>query len=185
MKSAVTSDWFLATNFVEIRQPNGALTLLTAGLPYHRRTSRRMMDNVLIIGNEQQREFRLGIAPDLTYPLIASQNWLTPLFETEGGFAGNEIAGWLFHFDCKNILVTWWQPLIDSDQFAGVQIRLREAEGRPGKLNIRCCRKIEKASRVNFAGEFLRAEEVDESKDCLQVEFVAWDYFQIELIWEI
>ena len=73
---------------------------------------------------------------------------------------------------------------MNADRLAGVQIRLRETEGRAGKLNIRCCRKIESASRVNFSGEFLRAEEVDASKDFLPVEFVAWDYFQIELNWE-
>jgi alpha-mannosidase len=186
MKTTVTSDWFLATNFIEIQQSGGSLTLLTAGLPYHRRTSRRMIDNLLIVGNEQKRKFRLGVGSDLRYPLIASQNWLTPSLEFETQLANeNNSAGWLFHFDCKNILVTWWQPIMNADCLTGVQIRLRETEGRAGKLNLRCCRNIESAQRVNFSGDFLRAQEVDDSKDKLPIEFVGWDYFQIKINWEI
>lgn len=185
MKTTVDSDWFLATNFIEIQQPDGPLTMLTGGLPYHRRTSRRMMDNLLIVGNEQERKFRLGIGIDLRYPMKASQNWLTPMYEIETELADHDnSAGWLFHFDCKNILVTWWQPIVNADCLTGVQIRLRETEGRAGNLNLRCCRNIQSAERVNFSGDFLRAEKVDDSKDKLPIEFAGWDYFQIKLNWE-
>ncbi len=185
-KSIVTSDWFLATNFIEMQQSAAQVTLLTGGLPYHRRTSRRMLDSLLIVGNEQQRKFRLGIGTPLSYPLAAAQSWLTPLleFETQIKTGNNSVAGWLFHFDCKNILVTWWQPIIESNLLTGVHVRLRETEGRAGKLTIACCRKLKTAEKVNFSGDFLRTQELDTAADKLSVQFVAWDYLQIKLNWE-
>ena len=145
-----------------------------------------MLDNLLIVGNEQQRKFRLGMGTSLNYPLVAAQNWLTPLmeFETQIAAGRNFVAGWLFHFDCKNILVTWWQPIIESDSLTGVYVRLRETEGRAGKLTINCCRKLKSAEKVNFSGDFLRGQELDKAKSKLSIQFVAWDYFQIKLNWE-
>ena len=188
-RSEVNSDWFLATNFIEIVQDNSRVTLLTGGVPYHRRSSRRMTDTLLIVGNEQRRRFKFGLGINVPYAMTAAVSWMTPPLEmkfTSVGEAKNN-SSWLFHFDCKNILATWWRPFFDQQsRWAGVQIRLRETEGRKGRLGIRCPRPVASAEQSNFEGDFSRSLDVgrdDPSK--LEVEFGRFDYLQISIHWKL
>ncbi len=184
-KHPITSDWFLGTQFIEIQQSDGSATLLTGGLPYHRRVSRRMLDSVLMIGRESRRSFRLALGVGVRYPMMASCQWMTPLIEFESQVDPKKLPnGWLYHFDCKNILATWWQPLWDQEsRLKGLQIRLKETEGRGGKMTIRCPRNLESAARTNFDGESIRPLEIDDAKDRVAVDFAGFEYFQISLIW--
>lgn len=188
-RNEVNSDWFLATNFIEIVQDQHRVTLLTGGLPYHRRASRRMTDSLLIVGAEQSRRFKFGLGINVPYAMSAAVSRLTPLIEVNSAAAGEgkNSRSWLFHFDCKNILATRWQPFFDEQsRWAGVQIRLRETEGRAGKLGIRCPREIASGEQVNLGGDFLQSLEVakdDSSK--LEVEFGRFDYFQISIHWKL
>jgi alpha-mannosidase len=162
--------------------------MLTGGLPYHRRATRRMIDSLLIVSGEQQRKFRFGIGVNVSYAMAAAHDWMTPLISVKG--AGTENGKnqnvWLFHFDCKNILATWWQPFFDEQsRWAGVQIRLRETEGRKGSLGIHCPRVVASGERVNFAGDFVRSLDVaktDASK--LEIEFDRFEFFQISIHWK-
>ncbi len=181
----VAADWFQATNFIAIEQADQSVTLLTGGLPFHRRVSRRMIDSLLIVGNEQRRQFRLGLGVDLRYPMMAAKNWMTPIVNFDS-VANGQLAderGWLFHFDCKNILITWWQPVFDSNsQISGVQIRCRETEGRAGQLTIRCLLPIVSAARVNLAGVFLRALDLESTlPNQATVEFSGNECFQVSI----
>ena len=203
-RDEVYSDWFTGTNFVEIVQDEHRLVMLTGGLPYHRRASRRMLDTLLIVGNETQRQFKLGLGANLPHSMAAAVDWMSPVIRLEsnnnsatetigenGSINGstNE-SGWLFHFNCKNILATWWKPFFDEangkdDQWTGVQIRLRETEGRAGTLGIRCPRSIATGERVNFAGDFLQSLKVAEDDDTkLELDFGRFDYLQISIHWK-
>jgi alpha-mannosidase len=192
-RQEINSDWFHATNFIDVVQDDNRLTMLTGGLPFHRRTSRRMVDSVLIVGNERQRRFRFGLGVNVPYAMAAAVEWFTPASQINTAEAGEgkNSTSWLFHFDCKNILVTWWHPFFESQpqsdqpQWAGVQIRLRETEGRSGKLNIRCPRPIASGEQVNFVGETVRSLAVAEDDAAkLIVEFGRFDYFQILIRWK-
>ena len=193
IRQEVNSDWFRATNFMEVVQEKHRLTMMTGGLPFHRRVSRRMVDSLLIVGGEQSRRFKLGLGVNVSYPFAAAINRLTPPINLElliDGASPNSIqnsSSWLFHFNCKNILATWWEPFFDKDgNWAGVHIRLRETEGRAGKLAVRCPRIVASGEQVNFGGDFLQSLEVaadDPSK--LELEFGRFDFFQISIRWKI
>ena len=153
-----------------------------------------MVDSVLIVGKEQERRFRFGLGVNVPYAMAAAVQWFTPPLQIDAADngEGKNSTSWLFHFDSKNILVTWWQPFFESQpqketpQWAGVEIRLRETEGRTGKLNIRCPRSIASAEQVNFAGELVRSLAVAEDDPAkLNVEFGRFDYFQIRIRWKI
>ncbi len=188
----VSSDWFNATNFIEIAQDEHRLTMLTGGLPYHRRANRRMLDSLLIAGAESQRQFSFGLGVDLPYGMAAAIDQMTPAIEiqsdtsTEPSVASN----WMFHFSAKNIQATHWEPLLESTdpnqtQWSGVRIRLRETEGRKGKLTIRCPQPIANAERINFSQDFLQAIHiVPEQANKIDVEFGSFDYFQIAIYWK-
>ena len=195
-RNEITSDWFNATNFIEVAQDDHRLVMLTGGLPFHRRTSRRMLDSLLIVGNEQQRKFEFGIGVDVAYPMAAAVDWMSPLICIESsslqdgsdtrndGIAETTLnkSGWLFHLDRKNILVTWWRPFFgqaedNSERWSGVELRIRETEGRSGTVNIRCPQPIAVAERVNFAGDLLQSLTVAEDDDTkLAIDFGRFDY---------
>ena len=203
-RTEISSDWFTATNFIEIAQDDQRLVMLTGGLPYHRRVSRRMLDSLLIVGNESQREFEYGIGVNVGYPMAAAVDWMSPMIciesnsfhngtntqETDLADAPVNKSGWLFHLDRKNILVTWWRPFFgqasgNEDRWAGVELRLRETEGRSGTLNIRCPQVIATGERVNFAGDFLESLSVSEDDETkLELDFGRFDYLQISIHWK-
>ena len=187
-RAFVASDWFLATQFIDVEQPEQQTTLLTGGLPYHRRVTRRMIDSPLIIGRESQRAFRLGIGVGIRYSMMTALQWMAPpvRIERDGVDAKKWGTGWLFHFDCRNLLVTCWQPTWHPDgTLAGVLIRMRETEGRSGKLTLRCPRPIESAERITFSGKPLEPIGVSSTPSHQVVtEFHAFDHFQISLHWK-
>ncbi len=192
-RQEINSDWFHATNFVDIIQDDNRLTMLTGGLPFHRRTSRRMIDSLLIVGNEQQRRFRFGLGVNVPYAMAAAVDWLTPPLQINAANKANgkNSASWLFHFDCRNILATWWRPIfdraatVDSARWSGVQVRLRETEGRAGKLCIRCPSPIASGELVNFTGEQVQSLAVAEDDPTrITLDFGRFDYFQISIRWK-
>jgi hypothetical protein len=92
---------------------------------------------------------------------------------------------WLFHFDCKNILVTRWEPIFDAEaSMTGVLIRMAETEGRAGKLKITCPLNVQRAQRENFLAEIIRSIELEPAEpDKVPVEFSGYEAFQISIIW--
>ena len=56
----------------------GGTTILTAGLPYHRRHGMRKLDSLLLVRGETARRFRLGIGIDLPQPMAAALDFAAP-----------------------------------------------------------------------------------------------------------
>ena len=197
-RQEINTDWFQATNFIEILQDENRLTMLTDGLPFHRRASRRMVDSLLIVGDEQQRQFKFGLGVNAPYAMATAVSRLTPPWKIElpGGNDGKNSSDRLFHFDRKNILVTWWQPFFetvdetasidDRSQWSGIRLRLRETEGRAGTLNISCPRPIATGEQVNFVGKSIGSLDLaEDDPNRLTVEFRRFDYFQISIRWKL
>ena len=63
--------------FVESRGEAGRTTILTAGLPYHRRRGLRKLDSLLIVRGERARQFRFGIGIDLGQPMAAALEFIS------------------------------------------------------------------------------------------------------------
>lgn len=181
----VGAEWFHATHFFQIDQGEQNLVILTGGLPYHRRASRRMVDSLLIVGNEQRRHFRFGIGVNLPYPQLSAVSWLTPLIIcSPDSLEPSGFENWLFHFDRKNILVTWWEPEFDShtNGLAAIQFRCRETEGRGGELTITCREPVTSASLVRFNNKLLRPLPHDsQSINRFVHRFQGFESFQIKI----
>ncbi len=58
--------------------PHGRTSLLTGGLPYHRRSSMRVIDSLLIVRGESSRRFSLGIGIDVANPAAAAADLIAP-----------------------------------------------------------------------------------------------------------
>ena len=118
--------------YVEIEDGELRTTILTAGLPFHRRTGYRMLDTLLVVrGETQARKFNFGIGVELKNPL-PERGDLAP---TAAVFRAAPLlvnaSGWLFHLDARNVSATWRALLIEDGRIAGVRVWLLENAGRP------------------------------------------------------
>ena len=177
-REQVASPWFHATKYVTVEESGSpSVSLLTGGLPFHRRANRRMLDSLLMIHNESQTNFSFAIDIDQPYPSAAVVSRLTPVLQypalhdlpnTHGGSqtseSGQTRSSWLFHINRKNILATSMKPIFNDDgKCNGVSLRLKETESRSAKLIISSFKTLRAAEIVKFNGEVFETLPLDDS----------------------
>lgn len=169
-----------APHYFDIRARRTRLTLLTGGLPYHRRYGVRKLDTLLVVAGESARSFRMGIGVDLTHPVPAALEFLAPdLPRRDGVCRPPSPAAWLFHVDARNVAATHWEPLVSEGQMVGYRLRLLETEGREALVGIRSFRSVARAQRVNFLGE--DPVELPAAGDRVECEIHPYQWLQVEV----
>lgn len=138
--------------FIDLRSGKGSTTILTGGLPYHRRFGPRKLDSLLIVRGENARRFRLGIGVDLDYPAAAALDFMAPVVAAPAARAPRTPAGWLFHIDARNVVASDWQPLLSDRSVVGYRVNLLETEGRTAQVGVRSLRAVASANRADFDG---------------------------------
>jgi alpha-mannosidase len=172
-----------APYFVDVRSEKTNTTILTGGLPYHRRFGLRKLDTLLLVPGETQRRFRLGIGVDVAHPYAAASEFLAPpTVLTDIGPAPGNRSGWLFHLNARNVVSTAWEPVFEGQNLHGVRTRLAETENRAVTLTIQSFRQVAKARKVDFLGGQL--EELTVRDDRVTVPFKGHEWTQIEIDFE-
>ena len=166
----VATPWFHATQFVTIKETDTpSVSMLTGGLPFHRRSNRRMFDSVLVTSNESQAHFSFAIAIDQPYPCAAATARLSSTVQlpvNNATASKQSPPDWLFHFNRKNILTTSAAPIFsDTGKCNGVSLRLKETESRKAELTISAFRALKSAEIVKFNGEVFSTLPLDEADD--------------------
>lgn len=178
----VSSEWFHGTQYITIKDES-SVTLLTGGLPFHRRPNRRMLDSVLMIGNESIGEYSFALDIDQDYPAAAAAARLSPSVQIATDAQPQQLQQWFFHFNRRNVLVTFAQPLFEQNgDLAGATFRLKETESRSTELTIRSFRELGSAEIVGFNGAHISTLELapeDQSKIQFRIEPLS--YFEIRL----
>ena len=67
-----------APEYINVDNGAGVISLVTGGLPYHRRSQDRMLDSLLVVRGETARRFSLGVGVDLPQPAAAALEFVTP-----------------------------------------------------------------------------------------------------------
>ncbi|MCA9101726.1 MAG: hypothetical protein KDA63_11275 [Planctomycetales bacterium] len=200
-----------APHFIEINESPRPVTLLSGGLPYHRRCGMRMLDTLLVVAGEQQRRFRLAVGVDLAHPareamaLVAPSCWTR---DQQGPLAAGPV-GWFFHVDAKNVVATHWEPInavptandisVEKEKsvgdeaaagdpsrpprsdIVGFRVRLLETEGRSGQVTLQAYRAIAAAQQVDFRGEVLAECTVRDG--AAVVETTRYEWVLLEVFW--
>ncbi len=132
-----------APHYVDLRSSRARTTILTAGLPYHRRVGSRMLDTLLVAAGETRRSFRYAVGFELTHPMQNALEILSPPLAVAGARrpAGPHNSNWLFHVDAKNVVATHWQATRNEEHGPLVRVRLAEAEGLAGRVRLRRARR--------------------------------------------
>lgn len=168
-----------APYFVDIRSPKVRTTVLTGGLPYHKRFGLRKLDSILSVKGDTARSFRLGIGVDLKYPMPAALEFLAPRSVCVEKAPPPAVASsWLFHLDSRNVIATAWEPLVSEDREIGFRVRLLETEGRSSQVALRSFRSLASARKIDFLGK--QPEELPTGGDRLGLEIAAHEWVQVE-----
>jgi alpha-mannosidase len=173
-----------APHFIEIREDKLRTAILTGGLPFHRRSSDRMLDTILIVAGESRRHFRLAIGLDL--PAIAGHGDLLIL----GGLPRVELsvspqswqAGWFFHLDAGSVVPLDWSPLMDEGRCRGFRARLLETQGQAGQVNLRTFKPVAEATQIDATGGAVTKLSV--SPEAILIWFSAFELVEIEAHWK-
>jgi alpha-mannosidase len=183
-----------APEYLDIQPASGRISILTGGLPYHRRSDPRMLDSLLVVRGERARRFRLGVGIDLPQPAASALEFVSP--STVLADAGPPLAprsGWLFHVDAKNVVATHWEPVLATDapgdpppgggSVRGFRVRLLETAGRGGPLKLRSFRPVAAARQIDFLGQTTVEAPVEDDK--IRLDFAANEWIELEAIWKV
>jgi alpha-mannosidase len=172
-----------APHFLEIRDDRARTAILTGGLPYHRRASERMLDTLLIAGNEARRDFRLAIGVELPSIAGASEQFLLGELPSLPVVANSAAPshGWFFHIDGAHVLAVDWSPLAREDGARGFRAVLLETAGKAGRVKLRCFRPVARATQVDFDGGTIVM--LHAAGDQVLVDFSSFELVVIEVEW--
>ncbi len=174
---------FEAPMYVDVDNAGIRTTILTGGLPFHRRYGLRMLDTLLIVSGERCRRFQLGIGVDLKNPLHEALQLLTPPPALAQTAAPPKPASssWLFHVDAKNVTATHWNVVSEAARLVGFRVRLLETQGRPAKVGLQSFRTVTSARKLNFHGDTLSECPLDSG--AIQLQLSAHEWVEVEARW--
>lgn len=169
-------------HFVEVVSEKVRTAILTGGLPYHRRVGPRMLDTLLVVRGETQRQFKLAIGVGLTQPIAQAMELFDPVAVLpEAAQPASGAAGWLFHIDAKNLLATHWETLSEEGRQVGFRLRMLETAGRAGRVQVRAFKALASARQTDYLGRTLGELAVDDDRVNLDVS--AYEWVELEARW--
>lgn len=189
VRQATTARRFESPEFIDIDSGTSSVTLLSGGLPYHRRSEGRMLDSLLVVRGESRRQFRFALGVDVAHPAAAAMQLLEPgLLHFEHSPAPAAASGWFFHVGAKNVVATHWEPLLDAtadsagvEAIKGFRVRLLEIDGNAGRVPLRAFRSLAYARQADFVGETILELYVDDDK--IMLDFGPYELLEIEAHW--
>ena len=168
-----------APHYVDVVGEQTRTTILTGGLPYHRRFGLRKLDTLLLVRGETARSFRLGVGIDLTHPAPAALDFVAPqavLTETSPPPIGS--SGWLFHLNSRNVVATHWESVISGGRVVGFRVRLLETAGRRCRTEVRSFRPVKSAKKTDFTNK--QPTELSAQGDRVTMDLGAHEWVQVE-----
>jgi alpha-mannosidase len=173
---------FEAPHYIDITDEKTTTTILTGGLPFHRRHEDRMLDTLLITHGERQRKFRLGVGIDLAHPMHEALGLLTPpIIVRDVAQPASGCSGWLLHLSSRNVIATSLLPLEEQNRITGFRIRLLETAGRAANLAITAFKPIKTASTVDYVGNPLADLAIDDGK--IKIDLAAHEWVELVARW--
>ncbi len=152
--------------WIEIDDAVQRTTLLTDGLPYHRRVGMRMLDSLVSVRGETSHRVTLGIGVDLKQPLREAFARLVPTVERHDIVPAEMAnrAAWLFHIDQPNVTLLQLSPQWQDDRVVGATLRLLETDGIACQPTVRAYCSLASAETIDFRGQTIHAMAVQQDQ---------------------
>jgi alpha-mannosidase len=188
---ATNSERIEAPQYIELADEDSRTTILTCGLPFHRKTGPRMLDTLLVVAGETRSRFRFALALDQPYPIQSALDVAAPstAIATAGSPPKGATAGWLFHLTAGNVQLTRLLPLFPAPREGdapaeprqGCIVRLVETEGRRKTAVLRCFRTPTSARQVDFNGQTINSLVLE--GDGVRVDVRPYEVCDVEVVW--
>ena len=157
------------------------ITLLSCGLPYHRRVGMRKLDSLLLVHGETCRRFRLGIALNKPYAAQSALAFMQPPISV-GACRKEEslrTSAWFGHVGHRNVILTHVQPTSDENGRPGAILRFAETEGRKASTSFQSVHDIQRAEQTDFYGQNTQALHVENG--AVQFTIPAFGFIEIRV----
>jgi hypothetical protein len=166
-------------DYLELRSGRQSTILFPGGLPFHQRQGARMLDLILVPEGETEQVFDIGLGLDRDYPMQTALGMITPVpvLPVAKGPPHVGAAGWLFHLDAPNLLLTSLRPSPAGAD--SVLARLLECSGHTGQAELRCARDPRRAVLTDAQGAPL--SEASTNGDAVLFEVMAGDLVQLRV----
>lgn len=109
---------FEAPDYVEVADSDQRLLIVPHGRPYHRRSGPRMLDSLLLVEGESERQFDFTLDFDQPYPMRTATEVLQPPLplKTDSGIPAGPGSAWILGLSAKNVTVarTRWETASDD-----------------------------------------------------------------------
>jgi hypothetical protein len=169
-------------DYLEVRLGRQRTALFPGGLPFHQRNGGRMLDIILVPEGETGQVFDLGIGLDRDYPMQTAVGMVTPVtvVPTAKGPPHVGAAGWLFHLDAPNLLLTRFRAAAGGADV--LEARLLECGNHGGQAELRCVREPRRAVLLDSQGSPL--VDASTSGDSVSFEVTAGDLVHLRVEFE-
>jgi hypothetical protein len=166
-------------DYLELRLGRQTMTLFPGGLPFHQRHGGRMLDVILAAERETTQSFHLALGLDREYPMQTAVGFITPVtvVPAENGPPHIGTAGWLFHLDAPNLVLTRMWP--DPDGQDAILFRLLETHNYLVQAELRCPRNPMRGALVDGRGTVRSQANV--SSDGILFESAASDFIELRV----
>jgi hypothetical protein len=142
-------------DYLELRDGAFKTAIFPCGLPFHQRHGGRMVDVILLTQGESAQCFDLAVGLDREQPMQTALGLATPapVVPTTSGPPHIGSAGWLYHVNAPNLLLSSLRPAGDGAHtlFA----RFQECSGYGGQVEFRCARNPQRATTLDLRGNVL------------------------------
>ena len=166
---------FEAPHFIQIKDSEQCVQILTDGLSFHRLSGMRMLDSLLRVENEPTTTFRFRLLFEEGRGQHHATSFLTPVLEydTEKSVPSQANSGWLLGLSAKNVVVARSEVLADGK----IRLLLQETEGRLANCKVRMAKKAARATQVVAEGGQIEGLGTDSDEFVVQL-----SAFQLKLI---
>ncbi|MEI7923998.1 MAG: hypothetical protein WCJ40_18965 [Planctomycetota bacterium] len=175
-----TADKPTTSEALEIGQGTNRVTIIPHGLPYHRRNGQRMLDSLLIAGQENHRSFQFSLVTDLEFPHQAVIDALTPVISVPVKTGPPPLGhqGWFFHLDHRNVAMTKleFQP---SPQGDSLLFHIQETAGRAARVRLRLMIAPTFARQVDDRG--LTILDLTVSDDAVDIDLTPFEIARVQV----
>jgi alpha-mannosidase len=170
-----------SSEWIEIDDAVGRVNLFSLGLPFHRIASAQWLDTLLVVPDEERRQFQFAVGLDhhcSTHTALALLSACEPCV-----FASPQPLttprGWFVHIGAKNVLCTHIEPL--TEPAPGIRLRLLETEGRETRTNVAAFRPFQNAWSSDFRDN--RTDVLSVSEGNTEIDIGPHGWVQLEAEW--
>ena len=159
-------------------------TILCGGLPHHRRHGGRMLDTLLMAGqNGPEGTYELGVTLNLehAFPSVLDFHGPAPVVRTWGGSPASGPVGWLIRVDHKSVALprVTFAPSTNHETGWGIIADVIETAGRAARCRLTTCRDPIHARQVTGHGDHVVDLSVDQ--DGVSIDLTPHEIARVEL----